>query len=72
MSEAAQSPNAACPRCGGSFRCGVADKVCDCFGAQLDDALRQQLAAQYDSCLCMSCLTELQLQALTLRQPSPL
>jgi hypothetical protein len=63
MNEAAPAPdNAACPRCGGSFRCGVADKVCDCFGAQLNDALRQQLAADYSSCLCMACLTELRLQ----------
>jgi len=61
MSE--KAVNAACPRCGGAFRCGAQDKVCDCFGAQLNDALRQQLAAQYSNCLCMGCLTELQLQA---------
>jgi len=64
MSEASTKANAACPRCGGSFRCGAQDRACDCFGARLDDALRRQLAEQYSSCLCMSCLTELQLQAI--------
>jgi hypothetical protein len=53
--------NAACPRCGGDFRCGAKDKTCACFELKLDEALRHQLAAQYGSadCLCIACLTEL-------------
>ena len=52
--------NASCPRCGGPFRCGVADTTCACFGLQIGPALRAQLAAEYSSCLCVACLAELQ------------
>ena len=53
--------NAACPRCGGDFRCGATDKTCACFDLKLGDELRLQLAAQYGSgdCLCIACLVEL-------------
>ena len=54
--------NATCPRCGGSFRCGVSDKHCACFDLQIGPVLRAQLAADYSSCLCVSCLAELQQQ----------
>ncbi|MFY7865871.1 cysteine-rich CWC family protein [Roseateles sp.] len=48
-----------CPRCGGSFHCGAADAHCDCFDLHLSPALRQQLAAEYSSCLCIACLKAL-------------
>ena len=59
MSAAVLPVNAACPRCGGPFRCGVADTSCACFGLQIGPALRAQLAAAYSSCLCVNCLAEL-------------
>ncbi len=57
--DAAPTPNEHCPRCGGGFHCGAAEAHCDCFELQLSPALRQQLAAQYSSCLCLRCLKEL-------------
>ncbi len=51
-----------CPRCGGGFHCGAADAHCDCFALQLSPALRERLAAQYSSCLCLACLRELAAQ----------
>ena len=57
--------NAQCPRCGGPFRCGAGDAHCACFDLKLGEALRRQLATQYggSNCLCITCLTALQLQA---------
>lgn len=55
--------NAACPRCAQPFHCGAADARCDCFDLQLDDTLREQLARQYNGCLCLACLRELKQQA---------
>lgn len=53
-------PNAACPRCGGDFRCGVQDGHCACVGLTLSSALQQALAARYpDQCLCIECLAAL-------------
>lgn len=54
--------NAACPRCGGEFRCGAKDQTCACFELKLGEALRQQLKSQYggSDCLCVACLSELQ------------
>lgn len=49
-----------CPRCGQAFHCGAQDARCDCFELKLSEALRQQLAAQYERCLCVRCLRELQ------------
>jgi hypothetical protein len=52
--------DARCPRCGGSFECGVNAGRCDCFGIRLSDRLRGQLAQRYpDRCLCLRCLREL-------------
>ncbi|MBV8033633.1 cysteine-rich CWC family protein [Roseateles sp.] len=48
-----------CQRCGGGFECGVNAGHCDCFGIRLTDALRAELAARYDRCLCLRCLREL-------------
>jgi len=64
--------NAACPRCGGPFRCGAADAHCACFDLRLSEALRGQLATQYgsSSCLCIGCLTALQWQARERGEPS--
>ncbi|WP_409993952.1 MULTISPECIES: cysteine-rich CWC family protein [Roseateles] len=54
-----------CPRCGGSFHCAAAEGFCDCFELQLSAPLRQALAAQYSSCLCINCLKQLQSQTPT-------
>ncbi|HEX2012817.1 MAG TPA: cysteine-rich CWC family protein [Roseateles sp.] len=62
--------NEDCPRCGQPFRCGVSDGHCACFGLQIGEALRRQIAAQYSGCLCVRCLTELQLQQ-TLKPAEP-
>lgn len=60
---AAASPlpdNAACPRCGGPFRCGASDPTCACFDLKLTEDMRRRLSAQYAGCLCVTCLLELQ------------
>lgn len=61
--------NAACPRCGGSFRCGAADKTCVCFGLNIGTVLRAQLAAEYSECLCVKCLAELQVRQNEKQEP---
>lgn len=61
--------NAACPRCGGPFRCGATDPHCACFDLQIGPVLRAQLATDYSSCLCLNCLIEL--QSAQLQQPMP-
>jgi hypothetical protein len=48
-----------CPRCGGTFVCGAANGSCACFDLALSDSLRQQIAASFNDCLCVSCLTDL-------------
>jgi hypothetical protein len=58
-------PRAACPRCGGAFRCGAKDpEPCACTRIALDAAtlarLRETFAAH---CLCLDCLRELQREA---------
>lgn len=58
-----------CPRCGGGFHCGAQDAHCDCFELRLSPALRERLAAQYSSCLCLACLREL--SAAEAAPPSP-
>lgn len=61
--------NAACPRCGGPFRCGASDPTCACFDLKLTEDMRRRLSAQYAGCLCVACLLEL--QAAMLREPPP-
>ncbi len=56
--------NAACPRCGAAFRCGVSDAQCACAAVPLDDALRAELRVRWQGCLCVGCLR-------ALREPSP-
>jgi hypothetical protein len=49
-----------CPRCGGSFHCGLADDApCACTGIRLDAALQQRLRERYTGCLCLGCLQAL-------------
>jgi hypothetical protein len=49
-----------CPRCGGSFHCGMRDAApCACTGIVLSARLQQQLRERYSGCLCLRCLGEL-------------
>ena len=52
-----------CPRCGGAFVC-EADTAqlapCPCFAVRLNDAARALLRAQYDRCVCVTCLRAVQ------------
>jgi hypothetical protein len=50
--------NVRCARCGGPFRCGVADPgPCPCTNLVLPPALLAQIARQYpEGCLCLDCL----------------
>ena len=49
-----------CPRCGGSFHCGMHDAApCACTGIVLSARLQQQLRERYSGCLCLRCLGEL-------------
>lgn len=70
MAEGAPPPtaNAACPRCGGAFRCGVADPgPCACTTLTLSPALAAELAQRWPGrCLCLACL-----QALHGAPPTP-
>ncbi|MDP4302379.1 cysteine-rich CWC family protein [Leptothrix discophora] len=59
-----------CPRCGGPFRCGVADAgPCACTRITLDTATLTQLRGQYAGCLCLGCLAELAELAAAPRAP---
>lgn len=49
-----------CPRCSGSFHCGVDDTTpCPCSTLKLSADLLAQLRQQYRGCLCLRCLAEL-------------
>ncbi len=49
-----------CPRCGGTFHCGVNDAApCACTGIALDAAALARLRQTYRGCLCMGCLRSL-------------
>jgi hypothetical protein len=49
-----------CPRCAGSFHCGMNDAApCACAGVLLDAALQQRLRKRYTGCLCLRCLRSL-------------
>jgi len=52
--------NARCPRCGGGFHCGAQEASCDCAGVSLDDAMRETVRLNFEGCLCIACLRELQ------------
>jgi hypothetical protein len=48
-----------CPRCDGTFGCGVATGGCWCAEVTLTAEMRAKLAEEYDGCLCPACLREL-------------
>ena len=59
----APSADDTCPRCGKVFHCGVGDKLpCACAGISLRPELQAALRLQFDGCLCVACLAELQAQ----------
>ena len=48
-----------CPRCGGTFHCGVNDvEPCACTALSLDDATLADLRQRFAGCLCLACLRE--------------
>lgn len=64
------TPNERCPRCGGDFRCGVADPgPCACAGLTLTPELQAALRQRFDRCLCVACLRALQ-QGAALEPPA--
>ena len=49
-----------CPRCGGSFHCGMQDAApCPCTTLTLSAALQADLRQRYAGCLCLACLQAL-------------
>ncbi|MDQ3676512.1 MAG: cysteine-rich CWC family protein [Actinomycetota bacterium] len=48
-----------CPRCERTFGCAAKTWGCWCCDVTLGGDLREQLAAQYEGCLCAECLREL-------------
>jgi hypothetical protein len=60
MSAVRQPAGERCPRCGGSFHCGMNDAApCACAGLTLQADLQQALRERYAGCLCMHCLRAL-------------
>ena len=60
-----------CPRCGGTFHCGVNDaQPCACTALSLDDATLNDLRQRYAGCLCLACLREVSVTQPT-RAPEP-
>ncbi|OGB06818.1 MAG: hypothetical protein A3E25_09715 [Burkholderiales bacterium RIFCSPHIGHO2_12_FULL_69_20] len=62
MNDVAPTPAATdrCPRCAGSFHCGMADaEPCACTTVVLDAATQAALRERYTGCLCLRCLKEL-------------
>ena len=56
----AEVPQDRCPRCGGSFHCGMNDAgPCACTSVTLGAALQAQLRARFEGCLCVRCLAAL-------------
>ena len=46
-----------CPRCNGEFECNSsAMLLCQCNQIELPDELMEQLAEDYEDCLCLACL----------------
>ena len=49
-----------CPRCGGTFRCGMGDPgPCACTRVRLDAGTLAELRRLHVGCLCLDCLVEL-------------
>ena len=60
MTPEAAAASDRCPRCGGSFVCGVAGPgPCDCTTVTLSAELQRSLRQQYAGCLCLACLRAL-------------
>ncbi|WP_153639012.1 cysteine-rich CWC family protein [Prolixibacter sp. NT017] len=50
-----------CPRCGSTFECQDDEiQKCWCARERLPAALCETLRENYDACLCLSCISELQ------------
>jgi hypothetical protein len=61
-----------CPRCGGTFRCGAADRVpCACTTVRLDDRTRAFLRDRFVGCLCLDCLRSLGEPVVRTQTPPP-
>lgn len=61
MPEPAATDNAHCPRCGGSFYCGVREGMrCACGQYRLSAETTRMLRQQYQRCVCLNCLAQLQ------------
>jgi hypothetical protein len=50
-----------CPRCGKSFECGKSGK-CWCYEVDTKPSVLELINQKYDSCLCPSCLNEVNQQ----------
>ncbi|RHX96138.1 hypothetical protein DLM76_04065 [Leptospira yasudae] len=48
-----------CQRCGKVFGCGAAANFCECFSVKLSPEVRARLKKEYEDCLCIACLEEL-------------
>lgn len=49
-----------CPRCNGEFECKAGSiLLCQCQTIYLNSAQMEYVNAQYDDCLCVSCLGKL-------------
>ncbi len=54
------APTDRCPRCGGSFHCGMADATpCPCTQLTLDAHALMLLRQRHAGCLCGRCLAAL-------------
>jgi hypothetical protein len=61
-----------CPRCGNTFHCGAADaEPCACTTVRLVETTLSALRGQYERCLCLRCLIELQARCLIELQAEP-
>ncbi|EKO17212.1 cysteine-rich CWC family protein [Leptospira kirschneri] len=49
-----------CQRCGQAFGCGAAFCSCECFSVSLSLEVRNQIKENYDDCICILCLKELE------------
>jgi Cysteine-rich CWC len=45
-----------CAACGGPLACGAGTGECWCQSVTVPDAVRADLSARYESCLCRACL----------------
>lgn len=63
MAVACKHEQKKCPRCGGTFECKVGDILkCQCYDIVLSDAEASFIKSDYQDCLCLNCLQQLQQQ----------